>query len=100
MYIISKDNMSIINTEHVQTLYIGADGCTIKATLNGGNGCQLGKYASEEECKTVIDIIAGNLTRTGVCYMPDEKSISAKINSSAQKQYHISGKKRKGHGGS
>ena len=100
MYIVSKDKKSIINTEQITSLYIGADGCTIKADFGNGKGCQIGRYHSEKECQVAIEIIAGSLEKSAVCYVPDSMAITAKLSARETKQHHISGKKTKGHGGS
>ena len=48
-----------------------------------------------------MDIIANSIDRNStLCYMPDDKSIKAKINLEEQKYHHITGKKTKGRGGS
>lgn len=100
MYIVSKDKKAIVNTEQITSIYIGADGCTLKADFGNGKGCQIGRYMSEKECQTAIEIIAGSFGKADVCFMPEDSAISAKINTGEQKQHHISGKKPKGHGGS
>lgn len=100
MYIVSKDRNLIINAEQITTLFLGADNCTIKADYQNGKGCQLGRYNSESAARTAIEIVANNIGKAEVCFMPDDNSISAKINTGEQKQHHISGKKTKGHGGS
>lgn len=100
MYIVSKDKKSIINTEQITSIYVGADGCTLKADFENGKGCQIGRYMSEKECQIAIEIIAENIGKSDVCFMPKDSFINAKINLEEQKTHHISGKKTKGYGGS
>lgn len=100
MYIVSKDKKSIINTEQATSMYVGADGCTIKADFGNGKGCQIGRYNSEKECQIVIGIIAENFGKADACFMPENSTVTAKLNFEEQKQHHINGKKTKGHGGS
>ena len=100
MFIVSKDKNSIINTQQTTSIYIGADGCTLKADFGNGKGCQIGRYNSEKECKTAIEILSERIGKSEVCFMPQDNAISAKINIGDQKQHHINGKKTKGHGGS
>lgn len=100
MYIVSKDRKSIINTEQITSMYVGADGCTIKADFGNGKGCQIGRYNSEKECQIVIEIITGNFGKSNVCFMPESNAINAKLNTGESKPHHITGKKTKGHGGS
>ncbi len=100
MYIVSRDKKSVINTEQITSIYVGADGCTVKADFVNGKGCQIGRYNSEKECQTAIEIIAGNFGMTEACFMPENSAINAKLNTGESKLHHISGKKTKGHGGS
>lgn len=41
MYIVSRDKRSIINTEQITSMYVGADGCTIKADFENGKAVRL-----------------------------------------------------------
>ncbi len=100
MYIVSKDKKSIVNTEQITSMYVGADGCTIKADFGNGKGCQIGRYNSERECQIAIGIIAGSFGKSDVCLMPESDAINAKLNNGESKPRHINGKKTKGHGGS
>lgn len=100
MFIVSKDKKAIINIGQVAAMYIGSDGCSIKADYRSGNGCQLGKYNSDQEARKVVEIIADSIGKTEVCYMPDDDSVKARMNLEEQRYHHIAGKKTKGHGGS
>lgn len=100
MFVVSKDKNSIVNMSQITVAYLGADNCTIKADYQNGKGCQLGRYNSEAAARMAIDIIADNMGKTEVCFMPEDSAVNAKINLGEQKQHHISGKKAKGHGGS
>ena len=51
MFIVSKDKKALINLEQVTSIYIGSDGCSVKADYRGGNGCQLGRYNSDKEAR-------------------------------------------------
>lgn len=101
MNIVSKGKKSIVNAEQVTSIYIGADGYTIKAEFVNGNGCQLARYDSEKQAQIAMEIIANRLGKADkICYMPELPEINAKVNLEDQKQYHITGRKQKGHGGS
>ena len=100
MYIVSKDKNSIVNMSQITVVYLGADNCTIKADYQNGKGCQLGRYNSEAAAKMAMEIVANNMGKMEVCFMPEDSAINAKLNLGEQKQHHISGKKTKGHGGS
>lgn len=85
MYIVSRDKRSIINTEQITSMYVGADGCTIKADFENGKGCQIGRYNSECECQTVIEIIAGNFGKADVFFMPEDSAVNARLNTGGRK---------------
>lgn len=102
MFIVSKDRKAIINLEQVSTMYIGSDGCSIKADYRSGNGCQLGRYDSARETRIVMEMVADRIGtgKMEICFMPDDSAVKAKLNADGQKYHHITGKKTKGHGGS
>lgn len=100
MFIVSKDRRSVINLSQVAAMYIGSDRCSVKADYKGGNGCQLGRYNSDKEAEKAVEIIAENIGKTEVCFMPDDSSVKAKMSFGEQKYHHAAGKKTKGHGGS
>ena len=100
MFIVSKDRNSIINTAQITAIFVGADNCTIKADYQNGKGCQLGRYNSETQAHTAIEIIAESIGRCEICFMPKDNDVDAKINLTEQKQHNVNGKKTKGHGGS
>lgn len=100
MYIISKDRGSIINLAQSTSIYVGADGCSIKADFGNGKGCQIGRYNSVEEARSAIEIMSGSIGKTEVLYMPNDEAVRARLSIAEKKQHHIAGKKTKGHGGS
>lgn len=100
MYIISKDKKSIVNMSQTTVVYMGTDNCTIKVDYQNGRGCQLGRYASEAAARAAMDTIAHSIGKAEALFMPDDGDINAKLNLEERRQYHISGKKTKGHGSS
>lgn len=100
MFIVSKDKKAIINLEQVASMYIGSDGCSIKADYRSGSGCQLGRYNTDKEARKAMEMVAECIGKTEVCFMPNDNSIQAKLNIEEQKHHYINGKKTKGHGGS
>jgi hypothetical protein len=100
MYIISKDHKSIVNLALSTSVYVGADGCSLKADFENGKGCQIGRYNSDVEARAAIEIISANVGKTEICYMPSDETVRAKLDVTERRQHHISGKKTKGHGGS
>lgn len=100
MFIVSKDRNSIVNAQQITSIYIGADGCTLKADFGNGKGCQIGRYNSEKQSQVAIEILANSIGKGEICFMPQDNAVNAKINIGETKQHHISGKKTKGHGSS
>lgn len=100
MFLINKDKSAIVNMDQVTSIYTGADGCTLKADFGNGKGCQIGRYKSEKECRMAIQIISQSIGKAELCFSPQDDVISAKLNLTEGKKYHITGKKTKGHGGS
>lgn len=100
MFIVSKNRKTIVSAEQMTAVYMGSDNCSIKVDFQNGKGCQLGRYDSENAAQTAMEMIAENIGKADVYFMPDDDSVKAKINMGVQKQYHINGKKTKGHGGS
>ena len=100
MFLVSKDKKAIVNMSQITSIYIGADGCTLKADFENGKGCQIGRYKSEKESQTAIQIISESVGKNEMFFMPQDDSINAKLNLAEQKTHHITGKKTKGHGGS
>lgn len=100
MFIVNKDAISIVNSENITNIYLGADSCTIKADYKNGTGCQLAKYSSKEEAKTAMMMLAENIGGNEVYFMPADEAVKAKMNQTERRYHHIDGKKTKGHGGS
>ena len=57
MFIVAKDGKSIINTSHITGIYIGADGCTLKADFENGKGCQIARYDVDRFSKIALNFI-------------------------------------------
>lgn len=100
MYIVSTDKKAVINFEQTTSMYIGADGCTLKADFGNGKGCQIGRYGSEKAAQAALDIIARNIGKCEVYFAPDDSAVRARINLEEQRRHPVDGKKQKGHGGS
>ncbi len=100
MYIVNKDRTQIINMEHVTAIYIGADGCSAKADLINGKGCQIIRYNSHEEVVMALEMLGTSIGKTEVFFFPEDNKVQEKLRLEEQKYHHITGKKTKGHGGS
>lgn len=46
-----------INTSHITSIYIGADGCTLKADFENGKGCQIARYDVDRFSKIALNFI-------------------------------------------
>lgn len=100
MYVASMDKKAVINFEQITSVYIGADGCTIKADFGNGKGCQIGRYSSERGAQVALDMIMMSVGKCEMCFAPGDAAVKARISLEEQRQHPIGGKKQKGHGGS
>lgn len=103
MIIVNKECNDAYNVAHVTNIYIGSDGCTIKASAGSATrGGILGKYGTFEETKTAfLMLIDGIAKGSQVFRMPNDVDVRKKIKSVSNDTYHhITGKKNKGHGAS
>lgn len=104
MYIVSKENSIILNLENVVEVFTKKGGENlIFAKQPNDKVIILQGYNTEKEAKEAILMIAEEISigRKDIIYVPTPEEIKGRlVNSGAEKQYHISGKKTKGHGGS
>ncbi len=101
MWIVSKDKKSIVNSDYVETFFIGADGNTIKANFaNSNKGCQIAQYSTILETETALEMLAKAISEKTSIAMPTTKEIQGKMAENEARWHHATGKKTKGHGGS
>lgn len=102
MFLISTDKKSIVNLDAVAAIYIGSNEITIKVDYKGGDGCQIGKYDSSQECRTALSILSKKMRdeRIVVLEMPTAEMIKAELTKEETPWHHATGKKTKRHGGS
>ena len=103
MIIVNKECNDAYNLAHVTNIYIGAEGCTIKASAGAATrGGILGKYGSYEETRTAFSLLIDAIAKDSSMYkMPSDAEVREKIKAApADSYHHITGKKTKGHGGS
>ena len=102
MMIISKDRTQIINDQYVSAIYISGDGATIRCEMSNGKPWNIGRYNSQEESETAINILMERMKKDSFAVTPSDEEVRAKINSNPDmyQRHHIKGKKTKGHGGS
>lgn len=101
--IVNRECNDMYNIDHVTNIYIGSDGCTIKAAAGASTrGGILGKYNSYEESKTAFMIMSERIAKgMPLIKMPGDAEVKERIKSEPKDSYHhITGKKTKGHGGS
>lgn len=100
--IISKDRTQIINTQYVSAIYIAGEGTTIRCEMSNGKPWNIGKYNSQKEAETAINILMERVKIDNFAVVPSDEEVKAKINTYADdlQRHHITGKKTKGHGGS
>ena len=100
--IISKDKTQISNMQYVSAIYISGEGTTIRCEMSNGKPWNIGKYNSQKEAETAINILTERMKRDDFAAVPSDDEVKARINLNADdyRQHHITGKKTKGHGGS
>lgn len=76
MMIVSKDGKSAVNMEHVSAVFIGRDGCSLKAAYAHGGGCQLGEYQTDREAREALMMLTEAKRRgASVFCMPDDEAV-------------------------
>lgn len=103
MFIVSKEYGVILNFANIVEIYTGSNGTAVVGKQTDGKMIILQEYESKKEAKEAIAIIADEMRRNTVIYMPDANTIKGRIANSGimREQHHnINGKKTKGHGGS
>ena len=103
MFIVNKECNDTYNIEHITNIYIGSDGCTIKASAGTATrGGILGKYDSCKETQTAFSMLIDGLEKNRPVFrMPKDEEVRGKIKITPGDNYHhISGKKTKGYGAS
>ena len=88
--------------ENITSLYIGSDGCTIKAAAGNTRGGIIGRYDSYEEAKTAFVMLCEKIEKGLVVIKPPGAEETRERIKAQPKTIHrnIEGKKTKGHGGS
>ena len=76
MYLVTPDEVSIIDMDGVEVIYINKESKSIKLNFRSGKGCELAKYRTVEQCKYVLGLIAGAIQgQEAVFYIPAEVDI-------------------------
>ena len=99
MYLVNKDKNQIINMDHVASLFIGGDECSIKVGYADGGGCQAARYAMPGMATAVIEQLGKAIGHTDVFFFPDDDNAQELLRRD-EKWHHATGKKTKSHGGS
>lgn len=104
MYIVSRENSIILNLENVVEVFVKKGGENLIFDKQPNDKVIiLQGYNTEKEAREAILMIAEEIAigRKILMYIPTPEEIRGRlVNSGAEKQYHINGKKTKGHGGS
>lgn len=100
MFIVSKEYGIILNFNNVVELYTGNNKTAVAVKQTDGRIICLKEYETEKEAKVAICMIADEMNRKDIIYVPSKDEIKAKMNLEEQKWHHATGKKTKGHGGS
>lgn len=104
MLIVAKGASCILNTEYITKIYIGSDGCAIKADFQNGQGTQICRYDTSNAAAIAMNMVAEEMKRLqekgSVVFFPDDESVKQRIIHADVKTYPVDGRKRKPHGGS
>lgn len=103
MIIYSKDREILLNFEHAIELFVSSrDGVySIVARATNGNNLIMGKYDTREQAKVALSKVFRQISLGKNVKIPEDNEVKAEIiDGTKDKQYHIAGKKIKGHGGS
>ena len=57
MYILTKDEYALINTDRVETIYIKDKSCTINVNFSNGAGCNIATYKKLDNCKFALSAL-------------------------------------------
>ena len=57
MYILTKDEYALINTDRVETIYIKDKSCTINVSFPNGAGCNIATYKKLDNCKFALSAL-------------------------------------------
>ena len=64
MYILAKSRSNIINSAHVENIFIGSDGKSIKVNMVSRSGCETAKYETRGQAEFALGMLfsamAGN----------------------------------------
>lgn len=104
MLIVAKGAACILNTEYITKIYVGSDGCAIKADFQNGQGTQIGRYDTNKAAITAMTMVAEELKRLSekgsAVFFPDDEAVKQQIIHEDVKIHPVNGQKRKSHGGS
>lgn len=96
MYIMSKDGLSLINMNKVETIYIKERTRAISATFPNGGGCHLAGYEKLENTKFALEALYSAITANDTIFrFPHETD----LDTAKQHREHVKTKKTR-HGGS
>jgi len=57
MVVLAKSQSNIINCDHVENIFIGSDGKSIKANMESRSGCELAKYDTREQTEFALGML-------------------------------------------
>lgn len=57
MIIMAKTGGNIVNLDHVENIFLSADGKSIKANMASRSGCELAKYSTIEQSKYALGML-------------------------------------------
>lgn len=100
MFVVSREYGIILNSDKVVELFTGGNRTAVVGKQMDGRMICLKEYDNEKEAKEAISIIADEMCRKNIVYVPTQEEVKTKIALDEKKWHHATGKKTKGHGGS
>lgn len=101
MFIVSREKGIILNLDNATEVYTGNSDRAIVAKQTDNRIIPLVEYETEGEARTAIEMIAEEMGRKDIVYIPSREQVKARAVNDRKGQHHnTGGKKTKGHGGS
>ena len=95
MYILTRDEHALINTDRVETIYIKEKSCTINVTFPNGAGCNIATYKKLDNCRFALSALHIAISSGDKTFVfPDEEDMEV----AKQHRQHIKTKATR-HGG-
>lgn len=101
MLIVSREMGIALNFDKIVELTTGTKGTALVAKQDNERLIMLQEYSTTREAKTAVLMVAAEMERKSLVYVPDRDEVLRQIQLEEHQKYRsATGKKTKGHGGS